>query len=180
MWFGPAGAGNERPMNGAATVQAHQEPGATRTEFPTRRALRLENRGEVAKRARQAVQQHCDGRVDDTVVEQARLAASELVTNAFEHCTSGIVTLDVSIAGEAVVLTVTSPGSNTARGIPPVNAWRVSPPTHPSGRGLGMIRRIADEVVVDAGAGPDGRHWQVVSVRLTTESVAQRPRYVAF
>jgi len=105
------------------------------------------------------------------VVERARLVASELVTNAFEHCTTGIVTLDVSLAGEAVVLIVTSPGSNHPRGIPPVNAWRVPPPTYPSGRGLGMIRLVADEVIVDTGAGPDGRHWQVVSVRLTPESV---------
>ncbi|TDT17859.1 histidine kinase-like protein [Ilumatobacter fluminis] len=163
-------------MSGVATVQANREPEAARTEFPTRRALRLDRRDEVAKRARRAVQEHCEGRVDDDVNDQARLVASELVTNAFEHCTSGIVTLDVSIAGEAVVLTVTSPGSNDTRGIPPVNAWRVSPPTYPSGRGLGMIRRIADEVIVDAGSGPDGRHWQVVSVRLTPESVGQRPR----
>lgn len=167
-------------MIGAGTVQADEPCDAKRTEFPTRRAVRLDRRDEVAKRARRAVQEHCNGRVDDAVVDQARLAASELVTNAFEHCTSGIVTLDVSIAGEAVVLTVTSPGSNHASGIPPVNAWRVSPPTYPSGRGLGMIRRIADEVIVDSGSGPDGRHWQVVSVRLTPESVGQRPRYVAF
>lgn len=158
-------------MSRAAVVHEKPHSESTRAEFPTRRALRLDRRDEVAKRARQAVQEHCDGRVDDAVIDQARLVASELVTNAFEHCTAGIVTLDVSIAGDAVVLTVTSPGSNHARGIPPVNAWRVSPPTYPSGRGLGMIRRIADEVIVDSGAGPDGRHWQVVSVRLTPDSI---------
>ena len=158
-------------MSGTATVQANHDSESTRAAFPTRCALRLDRRDEVGKRVRSAVQEHCDGRVADAVIEHARLVASELVTNAFEHCTAGIVTLDVSLAGEAVVLTVTSPGANHARGMPPVNAWRVPPATYPSGRGLGMIRRIADEVVVDSGAGPDGRHWQVVSVRLTPDSV---------
>ena len=164
-------------MSGCGTV--HMEHGSTtaygsataRTEFPTRRAIRLDRRDEVGKRARLAVQEHCEGRSPDAVIERARLVASELVTNAFEHCIAGIVTLDVSIAGDAVVLTVTSPGPNHPRGMPPVNAWRVPPPTNPSGRGLGMVRRVADEVVVDNGVGPDGRDWQVVSVRLTPESV---------
>lgn len=145
-------------------------PGSMHMEFPTRRALRLDHRSEVAKRARAAVYEHCTGRTDDVVVERARLVASELVTNAFEHCTAGIVTLDVSIAGRAVVIMVTSPGPNHSRGIPPVNAWRVPPPTKPSGRGLGMIRQIADEAIIDSGANPDGSHrWQAVTVRLTPD-----------
>ena len=148
------------------------EPDSVRTEFPVRRALRLDQRSEVAKRARAAIAEHCAGRVDADVVEQARLTASELVTNAFEHCTAGIVTLDVSVSGEAIVLTVTSPGANHARGMPPVNAWRVPPPTNPSGRGLGMFRRIADEIVLDAGSTADGgQRWQAVTVRLTPDSV---------
>ena len=158
-------------MTGRAPATARQEDQTNRTEFATRRALRLDRRDEVGKRARRAVLEHCAGRTAEAVVERARLVASELVTNAFEHCTTGIVTLDVKIAGDAVELTVTSPGPNHSRGMPPVNAWRIPPPTYPSGRGLGMIRLVAAEVIVDGGASPDGRHWQVVSVQLTPESV---------
>ena len=157
-------------MSGATISRPSEAETPTRSEFPTRRAMRLERRAEVGRRARDAVSEHCAGRAADEVIERARFVASELVTNAFEHCTTGIVTMDVSLAGESVVVTVTSPGPNHPRGIPPVNAWRIPPATNPSGRGLGMIRLVADEVIVDAGQSPDGVHrWQAVTVFMSPD-----------
>ena len=76
----------------------------------------------------------------------AQLVASELVTNAVEHGTGGPVVVELQCADSAVELTVVSNGP--APDVGAVADWRVAPVEEVTGRGLGIVRAIADRVEV--------------------------------
>lgn len=78
------------------------------------------------------------------------LLASELVTNAIEHGVGRVVRITLDCRNGTAVLTVESSGPST--GVGPVRDWAVAEPTSIAGRGLGIVRRIADEVRVDQSA----------------------------
>ena len=108
-------------------------------------------RDEVAI-ARHIVVEHLSERgVSSVVVDDMELVTSELVTNAIVHPRpSGRadvvvhVHLDVS---DAVVLSVANLGAADA--IPAVDQWHAASPAALSGRGLGIVRRLCDEVAVE-------------------------------
>jgi anti-sigma regulatory factor (Ser/Thr protein kinase) len=76
----------------------------------------------------------------------AQLIASELVTNAVEHGTGGPVVFALRRDPDAVALTVESIGPAPA--VPDVGEWQVAPADQITGRGLGIVRSIADRVDV--------------------------------
>lgn len=76
----------------------------------------------------------------------AQLVASELVTNAVEHGTGGPVLFELECDDAAVALTVESQGP--APDVGEVSSWRVAPVEQVTGRGLGIVRAIADRVDV--------------------------------
>jgi anti-sigma regulatory factor (Ser/Thr protein kinase) len=105
--------------------------------------------------------------VPDEIIADARLVASELVTNAFEHSGEGIVTIDVCLESEAVVLTVISPSGDQP--VPPPDRWRMPIDDQCTGRGLALSRLVAIGATVDTGSaegfgGAGG--WSAVTVRL--------------
>jgi anti-sigma regulatory factor (Ser/Thr protein kinase) len=101
--------------------------------------------------ARRFVETTFDGVIPPSIVSDLVLATSELVTNAVEHGDS-----------EAVVVTATSDGSRAwisvrsaddAGRIRPIDRWQPAAPDRPSGRGLGIVHAIADDVSVVRRAG---------------------------
>lgn len=131
--------------------------GLTRPPPTSRLELEVPARTRSVGEARHAVTAFLVGNgVPPMVVDDVELMASELVTNAVLHpVPSGHpVRVRVSI-GEDVRLEVAHHGATTD--LPAVGDWRTAPPTALSGRGLGIVRRLADDV----GVHQDGP-WAVV------------------
>jgi anti-sigma regulatory factor (Ser/Thr protein kinase) len=130
-----------------------------------RAALRLDHQRHVSRRARRLIVDHCSGHVADEIIEDARLVASELVTNAFEHSGGGIVTIDVFLDADAVVLTVISPSGTHP--VPSPDRWTLPPDTQRTGRGLALTGLVASGAFVDTGTTLDGESgWSAITVRL--------------
>jgi anti-sigma regulatory factor (Ser/Thr protein kinase) len=111
-----------------------------------RLVLRLRARPADVSQARHAVADYLDARgVSSIVVEDMELVTSELVTNAMVHGRRGSIGVEVD-AEEEVVVTVSNTGP--AQAIPPIEEWRAASPLAPSGRGLGIVRRLCDDVAV--------------------------------
>jgi len=106
-------------------------------------------RGEVAT-ARHAVVEHLARKgVSSVVVDDLELVASELITNAIVHprpIPDGVVRVHVEV-DHLVAMTVANIGE--ARAIPPIEAWLPAAPGALSGRGLGIVRRLCDDVAVE-------------------------------
>jgi len=86
-------------------------------------------------------------RVSAPSLSTLRLVVSELVANAIQH---GEGTLDVEVAldlsdDDWLQLAVTS-GANPHGAMPDVPQWTIAPPDATSGRGLGIVRELVDEV----------------------------------
>ena len=84
--------------------------------------------------------------VSDALNADAQLIASELVTNAVEHGRGNRVAFALECGDDAVALTVESIGP--APNVGEVEDWEVAPVEHVTGRGLGIVRSIADRVEV--------------------------------
>ncbi|GLZ48417.1 hypothetical protein Acsp06_46020 [Actinomycetospora sp. NBRC 106375] len=86
--------------------------------------------------------------LDEDVVDDLVMAASEALENCCDHAyldrEAGVMTLCARIVDDALVITIADDG-----------VWQ-APPADPGGRGrgLGMMRALADDV--DVRAGPDG------------------------
>jgi anti-sigma regulatory factor (Ser/Thr protein kinase) len=83
--------------------------------------------------------------VSSMVVDDVELVTSELVTNAVVHGRRGSIGVEVDTESE-IVVTVSNLGP--AHLIPPIDEWRAVSPLAPSGRGLGIVRRLCDDVAV--------------------------------
>lgn len=85
---------------------------------------------------------------DPAVVDDLQLIASELFTNAVEHGDGTVVTVRVVARDATIGVSVENVGR---RAVAPSEHWTVSAPDARSGRGLGIVRRLADavDVVVD-------------------------------
>lgn len=101
--------------------------------------------------ARRFVRTELEGRVPEEAVSDLMLATSELVTNAFEHGSPEPVRLTVrSNRGEASITVVS--GGEASR-VPDVDRWTTARVDRVSGRGLGIVREIADDIDVERSAG---------------------------
>jgi anti-sigma regulatory factor (Ser/Thr protein kinase) len=96
--------------------------------------------------ARRFVRQELEGRAPESAVSDLMLATSELVTNAFEHGSREPVRLTVRSDREAASITVVSSGE--ASRVPDVDHWTTAGADRVSGRGLGIVREIADDIDV--------------------------------
>jgi anti-sigma regulatory factor (Ser/Thr protein kinase) len=105
--------------------------------------------GDVAV-ARHAVGEHLSRHgVSSVVVDDLELIASELITNAIVHpppMPDAAVLVRVEVSHQ-VVMTVANVGA--AGAIPPVEAWVPAAPEAVAGRGLGIVRRLCDDVAVE-------------------------------
>jgi anti-sigma regulatory factor (Ser/Thr protein kinase) len=75
-----------------------------------------------------------------------QLIVSELVSNAIEHGASEQVTVEISVSNAKVVLSVESHGFVDQ--LPRLEQWALAPSDEVSGRGLGIVRDLADAVQV--------------------------------
>jgi anti-sigma regulatory factor (Ser/Thr protein kinase) len=97
--------------------------------------------------ARRFVRNQLEGRVPDAAVTDLMLATSELVTNAFEYGTAQPVRLTVRRDQEEASITVESGGDGHR--VPEVETWTAARADRISGRGLGIVREIADDIDVE-------------------------------
>jgi serine/threonine-protein kinase RsbW len=112
-------------------------------------------RSEAVASVRHAVVDHlAEHGVPSTVIDDIELVTSELVTNAIIHPRPGAGEPAIHVhlvLTDAVEIVVANNGS--ADTIPPVDEWRPAPATAPSGRGLGIVRRLCDHVTVEQRGG---------------------------
>jgi serine/threonine-protein kinase RsbW len=117
--------------------------------------LHVPVRSDAVAGVRHAVVDHLAQRgVPSTVIDDIELVTSELVTNAIVHPRprAGGSAIHVHLVlTDAVEVVVTNDGS--AGPIPPVDEWRPAPAVAPSGRGLGIVRRLCDHVTVEQRGG---------------------------
>ena len=84
--------------------------------------------------------------VSSEVSSDAQLIVSELVTNAVEHGLGGPVIVALDLRDNDVTITVESVGP--APGVGSVDEWEIADPSDITGRGLGIVRAVADFVDV--------------------------------
>src|SRR5262245_46139342 len=94
--------------------------------------------------ARRIVRNELVGRAPDEAVSDLMLATSELVTNAFEHGSRQPVRLTVRSNRDEASITVVSGGERGR--VPDVANWKTVRADRISGRGLGIVREIADDI----------------------------------
>jgi anti-sigma regulatory factor (Ser/Thr protein kinase) len=106
-------------------------------------------RPDAVASVRHAVVEHLARRgVPSTIIDDVELVTSELVTNAIIHprrAADAAVDVHVSLS-DGIEVVVANVGS--AATIPPVERWRPAPAFAPSGRGLGIVRRLCDHVTI--------------------------------
>ncbi len=109
--------------------------------------------------------------VPTTMVEDLELVTSELVTNAIVHPDPSHHGVRVEVEIDATV-TIEVANHGHVGAIPPVRRWQPAPPSAVSGRGLGIVRRLCDEVDVR-----QDEDWAVVVCRrrVTDGQVQQQP-----
>ena len=101
--------------------------------------------------ARRFVRNKLEGRAPEEAVTDLMLATSELVTNAFEHGSAQPVRLTVRSGEAEASITVESEGR--VEGVPDVESWTTARADRISGRGLGIVREIADDIDVERSNG---------------------------
>ena len=83
--------------------------------------------------------------LDHAMVTDLQLAVSELVTNAVVHGNGASITVEVTVAPDLVTCAVVSDGQN----VPMVSSWVAPVDGRSSGRGLSIVRALADAVTVE-------------------------------
>lgn len=96
----------------------------------------------------------------DHVTNDLQLVTSELFTNAVEHGTAATVEISVESTPKFVGVRVVSEGP--APDVGPAIEWSVAESSAPDGRGLGIVRELADELIVER----DGDRFAVTARRL--------------
>jgi anti-sigma regulatory factor (Ser/Thr protein kinase) len=121
-------------------------PLRTATAAPVRdasRTIRVPWRAASVAQVRRAVVEDLGGRdVPATVVDEAEIVASELVSNAIRHArplSDGMLRVHWKVKGGVVEVEVTDGGSDTTPRPAPRTVWA------PSGRGLRIVRSLAHE-----------------------------------
>lgn len=85
--------------------------------------------------------------VSPDVLSDVALATSELVTNAVEHGCGPVVSVGLQWTSSSIALFVESVGP--APQVGSVDTWAMSEVDQITGRGLGIVRSIADRVHID-------------------------------
>jgi anti-sigma regulatory factor (Ser/Thr protein kinase) len=101
--------------------------------------------------ARRFVRTELEGRAPEEAVTDLMLATSELVTNAFEHGSRWPVRLTVRSNRDEASITVVSSGEGGR--LPDLDDWTTARADRISGRGLGIVREIADDIDVERSDG---------------------------
>lgn len=96
--------------------------------------------------ARRFVQTVLPDAVPVDVASDLTLATSELVTNAVENGSGTAIQVTVRVAEDAASVTVTSTGESVP--VAAVEQWQIADADALSGRGLGIVRAVADEIEV--------------------------------
>lgn len=128
----------------AAPPLPHRHPGAQ--PFPVRESLQLAAHTVNVAAARRFVRNVLAPVDSDQLVTDLELVTSELVTNAIEHAVGDVVDVTVSCDDDLVTLSVTSRGNEHQVG--PSAHWRIADPGSITGRGLGIVRSLADRIDV--------------------------------
>jgi anti-sigma regulatory factor (Ser/Thr protein kinase) len=110
--------------------------------------LHVPARTESVAAARHAVAQHlARASVPSIVIDDLELVTSELVTNAIVHPRPPVATVQVRVVvADDIEMQVAHRGAAAA--LPPIDAWQPVPATALRGRGLGIVRRLCDDVHV--------------------------------
>ena len=87
-----------------------------------------------------------------SVIRDFTLVVSELVTNFVEHSVGGPVEVVVGVGDPEwwEVEVIGGAGVDSKR-VPEPNTWKLAPAERISGRGLGIVRQLMDDVVIDIG-----------------------------
>lgn len=88
--------------------------------------------------------------LDDAKVGDLQLVVSELVTNAVVHGNGASIAVELTVAPDQVTCAVVSDGQN----LPEISSWVAPVDGRSSGRGLSIVRALADAVTVEV----DGDH----------------------
>jgi len=118
-------------------------------------------RPDAVAAVRHAVVDHLAQRAVPTwVIDDMELVISELVTNAIIHPrpperTDRAVQVRVAVTDGIEVLVANHGDAAT---IPRIDRWAPAPAFAPSGRGLGIVRRLCDQVSVDQSG-----EWAVIT-----------------
>lgn len=91
------------------------------------------------------------------VIADFELVVSELAANAIEHGTGRDVTVEVD-GSRTSWWEVTVSSASAGRSVGAARNWAIAPAEAGSGRGLGIVRRLMDDVSI-------GRSGDVLSVR---------------
>lgn len=110
------------------------------------RTIVLDAATEQVAVARRFVRRTLDGVVPDDVAADLQLIVSELFSNAVEHGDAERVTVRLELQPGTAEVTVDS--ESPAPDVGPVASWRVPDEDAVNGRGLGIVRSIADVVHV--------------------------------
>jgi anti-sigma regulatory factor (Ser/Thr protein kinase) len=97
--------------------------------------------------ARSFVRRTLEAVAPDEVVADLQLATSELVTNAFEHGEPRRVVVAVEVGDGCASVTIKSHQRAESR-LADVSEWSIAGPGRLAGRGLGIVRAVADDVHV--------------------------------
>ena len=116
------------------------------------------NTAQVAA-ARRFVRRLLGDSVPLQISSDLQLVASELFTNAVEHGASTTVEVAVESTPEFAGVSVVSVGPSLTVG--PVIDWNVAESDAVGGRGLGIVRKLADELIVER----DATHFSVTARR---------------
>jgi anti-sigma regulatory factor (Ser/Thr protein kinase) len=96
--------------------------------------------------ARRFVESTFNGVIPSWVMSDLVLATSELVTNAIEHGRASEVVVTAMTDEANAWISVRS--AHDAGGIGPIDRWETAAPDRSSGRGLGIVQAVADDVTV--------------------------------
>jgi anti-sigma regulatory factor (Ser/Thr protein kinase) len=96
--------------------------------------------------ARRFVRRELADGADACVLSDLQLIASELFTNAVEHGAHPEVEVIVEASDDTAEVTVRSGGPAD---VGPAVGWQVADAESITGRGLGIVRELADELIVE-------------------------------
>ena len=103
---------------------------------------------EDVQMARSFVRRHLSSVLSEDVVRDMELAASELVTNAWAHESCATVAIAIAVGGGRATVTIASTSPPTTL-LADVEEWTMPAPNAPAGRGLAIVREVADNVEIE-------------------------------
>jgi len=88
-----------------------------------------------------------DGKIDAAIVDTVRLVVSELVSNAVQHGQrDDEVRVAFDLSDERCLVIEVAGGRRLPADRADPAGWKIAPPDGASGRGLGIVRSLVDDV----------------------------------